>query len=303
MQESALQSRRIEVRGPGPQTLLVPVDLIYKRSEYVRNAIRWPHDDEAKPLIEFTNTPVGTLHDFMVWTYAAEPTVDAHTRIEDVIELAIFADNYFVEALHNQALDVLRHKLGEGEWQIQPHVVQRVYEALHAQTPLRRLIRILLNTARKQLEYDSEKRREVDAWTAVFETSSEIGKDYYVATCEAYSINQVLTGGPCQYHWHRDPGRQDINRIGDVVCPFEQGACFADWDKFVVPVNLGKGGAAPVKMSKKEKMKLRKAKAQLIQSAEHDGKESTGEVPPPSWDAAPGAEATAPEEDHDLPGL
>lgn len=232
----------------------------------------WPSEDEAKTFIDFSETPIGTLEDFIVWTYAAEPAISTRAKFEDVVELAIFADHHFIEALHNQALDVLRHKFGKGEWKLQPHVVERVYSAMHPETPLRRLIRMLLNTAQKDLKYDDGRRREMDSWAAVFETSSKIGRDYYVATCETYTANQVLNGGPCRYHWHQYPSRQDVNRIGDTVCPFVYGACFVDWDEFVVPEDLRKGktGAVVVKISKREKKKSKKAKVQLLENVDDD---------------------------------
>lgn len=79
--------------------------------------------------------------------YTVEPTINTCAGFEDVIELAIFAGNYFIEALHNQALNVLRHKFGKGEWKLQPHIVERVYSVMHHETPLRRLIRTSLDTA------------------------------------------------------------------------------------------------------------------------------------------------------------
>lgn len=63
-----------------------------------------------------------------------------------------------------------------------------------------------------------------------------------------------------------------MDRIGGTVCPFVDGACFADWDKLVVLEELvkGKTGAVFAKISKKEKKKLKKAKVQLPRNIEHD---------------------------------
>lgn len=173
----------------------------------------------------------------MVWIYSGNPTIRTDATCEDVVELAIFADKYFFEALHNQALDILCQKFGNGGWRLQPHIVRRVYQELDSDVPLRKFIRVILNNATRGGR-TAEARQEVNAWKMVFESSPEIGRDYYEAICEGYGVSQVLSGGPCRYHWHRDPYRQDIHRTGDVACPFDQTGCFLDWEKYAVSEDL-----------------------------------------------------------------
>lgn len=252
----------------------MPIDLIFKRSENVRQKLHRPGEDEAKSFLDFSETPIRALEHFVVWVYAAEPTINAYAKFEDVVELAIFANNYFIEALHNQALDILRQKLGNESWGLQPHIVERVYRVMNSDTPLRNLFRVLLNTAQIQPRQNGELQEEMDSWAAVFDTSTEIGKDFYVATCRGYNAHQVQEGGPCRFHQHRDPNRRDINGIGDTVCPFQRGACFAEWDKHAVPEDLDNEKreattAVPGKTSKKKK-KAKKAATPLPNNDENN---------------------------------
>lgn len=246
--------------------------MVCKRSDYVRKSINWSNEDEDTPFIDFTDTPITTLEDFVIWTYSAKPTISPDAKFEDVVEMAIFADIYFIEALHNQALDLLRQKLGKGVWKLQPSIVERVYAVMHSATPLRRMIRLLLHTAERKGPVGATKSPEMDLWAAVFEKSAEIGKDYYIATCERNKEMEVLKGSACYYHWHRHSAPSKGTLGSEDGCPYVNSICFMD----EVGVRIFEGiptifgSPAQRKVSNRGKMRLQKAKSRSVVNPDLD---------------------------------
>lgn len=276
----------------------MPCDFIYKRSDFVRKTVQWSVENGSKASIDFTTTPTRILEHFVIWTYAAEPALNKASCPEDVVELAIFAEIYCFEALHNQALDMLREKLAKEEWRLQPGIVERVYSAMHSNTPLRKMFRVLLNRATRDVKHNPSQRGEMDLWAPVFGSLPEVGRDFYLASCEGYVPSQVSNGGPCRFHWHRDPDHKDLHQAGDVVCPLASGASFVDWHKHIMPRDLHNVDATATtttKLSKKEKKRLKKANVASLETMESGQTlESIVEAcPVPEAEMAPEAEVAS----------
>lgn len=213
----------------------------------------------------------------MVWAYAAEPTISALISFEELVELAIFAENYRFEALHNQAMDMARSKLWKGEWKLQPKILQRVYQALHLITPLREMFCILLAVNQMEVKYGLRNQGEILEWCAAFESSAVLGRDFFLATILRGGADELLNESPCQFHWHvKDEKPCESDSTEENICPFERDACFRDWDKFTLGGSCAK---EPKNAATFEWESGKKSKVTVPQPTEQEDVD-----PPPQYD-------------------
>jgi hypothetical protein len=207
-------------------------------------------------LIKLPETSVATFQDFYIWALSRLPRIDSEAPFEAVVDLAIFATMYDVISLQNQAVDVIRNKLYRAEWQLQPAVVERIYENVGEESTLRRLIRVSLGTIKelKTLGYSQKTSPEatedfIHGWREIFIKIADIGADYFETTKRGWAGNELNIGGPCRFHDHRGRPVPNSSTETSAECPFVIMECFGS-ELDAVPQEV-----AMVKSSKKKKNK------------------------------------------------
>jgi len=166
--------------------------------------------ESATGLMKLPETSIATFQDFYIWASSRSPQIDCEASFEEVADLAILATMYEVISLQNQAVEAIRNKLYQSQWQLQPAVVERIYQSVGEESTLRRLIRVGLGTIVTRDDYGLRQRTSPDAtegfineWRGVFVKIADIGADYFEMTKRGWGRSELNMGGPCRFHDHR----------------------------------------------------------------------------------------------------
>ena len=149
------------------------------------------------------------------------PRIDENASFEDTVNLGIFALKYQIPALSNQVTDQIRQNLAKSQWQLNAAIVDAIYAAASAGTPLREVVRAALGQLPKPLG---------DEWKPTFIKHSHLGWDYPKAVETAWSPEEYLVD-ICRFHDHEDhvtkvtPGRQGEK------CPHAEQECYPIGDE------------------------------------------------------------------------
>jgi hypothetical protein len=225
-----VQSERVKVLvGSTKDTFEVPYDLLAQYStafKKLRNAL-----NDAGDEINLPDVTKPTFEDFFIWLHAYEPSI-LHTEshdsdlIDGALNLAVFAQKYQIYHLRNQASDVVRAALREGQWNITPDMISAVYKVAPAGSALRQLSFLGFVAA--------EGRNDSTVWQAAFIDCPSLGWDYfqYKSGNELYSEG-IEAGGACRFHDHSDIRGWGFRDLPD--CPYPHGAPRLLPEELVVP--------------------------------------------------------------------
>jgi hypothetical protein len=225
-----MQSERVKVLvGSTKDTFEVPYDLLAQYStafKKLRNALNDAGDEISLP-----DVTKSTFEDFFIWLHAYEPNI-LHTEshdsdpIDGALNLAVFAQKYQIYHLRNQASDVVRAALREGQWNITPDMISAVYKVAPAGSALRQLSFLGFVAA--------EGRNDSTVWQAAFIDCPSLGWDYfqYKSGSELYSEG-IEAGGACHFHDHSDIRGWVLRDLPD--CPYPHGAPRPLPEELVVP--------------------------------------------------------------------
>lgn len=168
--------------------------------------------------IPLSDTTISTMNEFFVWTFSPQPHIDDRLDFADVTKLGIFAWKYQIASLSNQVTDMIRGNLATGEWQLQAELVDDIYQAAPAKSPLREVIRGALGQLPRET-VDGEE------WEGTFKKHAELGWDYIKAGGKDWTRQEYLTD-VCRFHNH-----EGINRPQGLCdgCPFAQEDCYPRW--------------------------------------------------------------------------
>jgi hypothetical protein len=214
-----MQSERVKVLvGSNQDTYDVPYDLLtqYSRDfKKLRNALNDSGDEIALP-----DVTKPTFEDFFIWLHAYEPNIlraDSNESdfIDGALNLAVFAQKFKIHHLRNQASDVVRAALREGQWSITPDMISAVYKVAPAGSALRQLS--FLGFVASEGQSDST------VWQAAFIDCPSLGWDYfqYKSGNEIYSEG-IAAGGACRFHDHSDIRGWVVQDL--PACPYPHGA-------------------------------------------------------------------------------
>jgi hypothetical protein len=214
-----MQSERVKVLVDSTKdTFWVPYDLLAQYStafKKFRNALNDSGDEIVLP-----DVTTSTFDDFFIWLHAYEPCIlrteshDSHI-IDGALHLAVFAQKYQIYHLRNQASDVVRAALREGEWNITPDMISAVYKVAPAGSALRQLSFLGFVAA--------EGRTNSTLWQAAFIDCPSLGWDYfqYKNGSELYKEG-IQDGGACRFHDHSDIRGWVLRDLPN--CPYPHGA-------------------------------------------------------------------------------
>jgi hypothetical protein len=214
-----MQSERVKVLVDSiKDTFWVPYDLLAQYStafKKLRNALNDSGDEICLP-----DVTTSTFGDFFIWLHAYEPCIlrtetrDSHL-IDGALHLAVFAQKYQIYHLRNQASDVVRAALRDGDWNITPDMISAVYKVAPAGSALRQLSFLGFVAA--------EGRTDSTLWQAAFIDCPSLGWDYfqYKNGSELYREG-IQDGGACRFHDHSDIGGWVLRDLSD--CPYPHGA-------------------------------------------------------------------------------
>lgn len=196
----------------------VPYDLLAQYStafKKLRNALKDSGDEIVLP-----DVTTSTFDDFFIWLHSYEPCIlrteshDSHI-IDGALHLAVFAQKYQIYHLRNQASDVVRAALRDGEWNITPEMISAVYKVAPAGSALRQLSFLGFVAA--------EGRTNSTLWQAAFIDCPSLGWDYfqYKNGSELYKEG-IQDGGACRFHDHADIRGWLLQDLPN--CPYPHGA-------------------------------------------------------------------------------
>jgi hypothetical protein len=213
------------VGGPvGPTEILVPRELLQRRSRKFRNSLEQQTGELSSKVIQLPDTPVQTVEDFFWWTCLPQPKIDERATFSEVVQLGIFASLYQISALSNQATDVIRSNLAKGDWQLQASMVDDIYKAVPTGGPLREVIRGALG----RLPRPSVEGRVREEWRATFLKHAQLGLDYYEVGGSGWTSEEYLSGGACRFHDH--PGVSHQEEF-ENQCAYAREECFPRWEE------------------------------------------------------------------------
>lgn len=287
-----MQSERVKVLVGGNQdTFEVPYDLLaqYSRDfKKLRNALNDSGDE-----INLPDVSRATFEDFFIWLHAYEPSIlpaegNESEFIDGALNLAVFAQKHNIYHLRNQASDVVRAALREGQWSITPEMISAVYKVAPAGSALRQLS--FLGFVASEGGSDST------VWQAAFIDCPSLGWDYfqYKSGSELYSEG-IEAGGACRFHDHADI--RGWTRQNLPSCPYPHGAPRLLPGEFAVHDIVMPGTATPrveedgALISFAEDPVVPKPAAEILQ-AEEPASESTVEQPTESASACWASETT-----------
>lgn len=214
-----MQSDRVKVLVDSTKdTFWVPYDLLAQYStafKKFRNALNDSGDEIVLP-----DVTTSTFDDFFIWLHAYEPCIlgteshDSHI-IDGALHLAVFAQKYQIYHLRNQASDVVRAALRDGEWNITPEMISAVYKDAPSGSALRQLSFLGFVAA--------EGRTDATLWQAAFIDCPSLGWDYfqYKNGSELYQEG-IQDGGACRFHDHSDIRGWVLRDL--PTCPYPHGA-------------------------------------------------------------------------------
>jgi hypothetical protein len=225
-----MQSERVKVLvGSTKDAFGVPYDLLAQYStafKKLRNAL-----NDAGDEINLPDVTKSTFEDFFIWLHAYEPSIlhaesDDSDLIDGALNLAVFAQKYQIYHLRNQASDVVRAALREGQWNITPDMISAVYKVAPAGSALRQLSFLGFVAA--------EGRNDSTVWQDAFIDCPSLGWDYfqYKSGNELYSEG-IEDGGACRFHDHSDIRGWLLQDLPD--CPYPHGAPLLLPGELVVP--------------------------------------------------------------------
>jgi hypothetical protein len=215
----SMQSERVRVLvGMGKDPFEVPYDLLaqYSRNfKKLRNALNDSGDEIILP-----DVTKSTFEDFFIWLHAYEPSIlpdesPEPERIDSALHLAVFAQKYQIYHLRNQASDVVRVALLDGNWNISPDMISAVYKVAPAGSALRQLSFLGFVAI--------EGRKDSNVWQAAFIDCPDLGWDYfqYKSGNKKYSEG-IESGGACRFHDHSDIRGWSLQDV--LECPYPHGA-------------------------------------------------------------------------------
>jgi hypothetical protein len=214
-----MQSERVKVLvGNAKDAFWVPNDLLAQYSTAFKKLLN-PLNDSGDEIV-LPDVTKATFEDFFIWLHAYEPSI-LHTGshdseiIDGALHLAVFAQKFQIYHLRNQASDVVRAALREGQWNITPDMISAVYKVAPAGSALR------------QLSFHgfvaAEGRNDSTVWQAAFIDCPSLGWDYfqYKNNNETQSEG-IEAGGACRFHDHSDIRGWTLHDIPQ--CPYPHGA-------------------------------------------------------------------------------
>jgi len=169
--------------------------------------------------IQLPYTNVTTVEEFFVWTFTPQPKLDERLPFSEVTRLGIFACKNQIPALSNQVTDTIRKNLASTEWQLQAAVVDDIYSAAPADSPLREVIRAALGQLPRSIVKGEE-------WEATFKKHAELGWDFFQAGDKEWTLKDYLFG-VCRFHNHQGINPQELLCDG---CPYAQNDCYPRWE-------------------------------------------------------------------------
>src|SRR2546421_8973401 len=167
------------------------------------------------------------MDDFSIWTLSPQPQIDKEATFSKVAQLGIFACQYQISALTNQATDIIRGNLAHGHWQLQASIVDDIYAATAPTgSPLREVIRAALELLpRSSVEGEGQVQEE---WKATFIKHSHLGWDYCQAVGRKWGREDYLSGA-CRFHDHQGAPHQDVSHQ-EEWCAYAREECFPTWE-------------------------------------------------------------------------
>jgi len=203
------------------EKFLVPRELLVRRSRKFRDLLERQAGELSSKAIQLPNTPVQTMEAFFVWTFSPQPQIDERAAFSEVVRLGIFAWRYQISALSNQVTDMIRCNLANGHWQLQASILDDIYEAVPAESPLREVIRAALGWL---------PRSSGEEWKATFLKHSELGWDHYEAVRLGWTSQDYLSGA-CRFHDHQGVPHQDKSFVFGNQCAYAREECFPWWEE------------------------------------------------------------------------
>ena len=272
----------------------MPVDLLWWRSTTFQVMLDGRFLESAIGLIKLPETSIATFQNFFIWAFCSAPHIDPALSLEAVVDLAIFATVYQVFALQNQATDVIRAKLGSGDWQLEPDVVGRVYQDVGEMSVLRQVITAALGTIDKPLNAFSVGKKTkarktaaqiVSSYWEVFRKEADLGADFFAGTLNKWEGSDLGEGGACRFHDHGGRVMADKTTIEGVKCPFQATECFED------VAQVAQQEAEVRKKEKKKRKMAAKARVDVLpeqaaNSVEEPATEAAVEVEEPAMEVA-----------------
>lgn len=210
---------------------LIPKEFLRQRSRRFREMLEgrtkeWKAAASASHIqLQLPDTQVETMEDFFIWTFSPQPQIDQGATFDQAVRLGIFAWKYQIPALNNQVTDIIRSNLANGEWQLHAPMIDGIYEAAPAGSPLREVVRAALGRYRSSVEDKGTIREE---WRQTMVKHSQLGVDYIEATLSEWKRQNYLSG-VCRFHDH-----QGINQQNGFLadgCPYAQEDCFPRWEE------------------------------------------------------------------------
>ena len=215
----SVQSERVTVLvGSNQDPFEVPYDLLtqYSRDfKKLRNALNDSGDEIVLP-----DVTKPTFEDFFIWLHAYEPNIlrtdgSESDFIDGALNLAVFAQKFKIYHLRNQASDVVRAALREGQWSITPDMISAVYKVAPAGSALRQLSFLGF--------VGSEGQSDSTVWQAAFIDCPSLGWDYFqYKNGNKKDSDSIAAGGACRFHDHSDIRGWVVQDL--PACPYPHGA-------------------------------------------------------------------------------
>ncbi|KAL2426529.1 hypothetical protein ABEF95_002307 [Exophiala dermatitidis] len=206
---------------------LIPTQFLRHRSRKFREFLDKPEEYADGPYLVYPvhDISVLTMEDFFIWNFSPQPQIDQGASFDDVVQLGIFAWKYQIPALNNQATDLIRTNLANGEWDLRAPTVDDVYEASPPGSPLREVVRAALGRFRSSVEEQGAIREE---WRQTMVKHSQLGVDYLEATLSEWKRQSYLAG-VCRFHDHQGVDQQN-GTLADG-CPYAREECYPTWEE------------------------------------------------------------------------
>ena len=122
-----------------------------------------------------------------------EPRIGAHTPLDEVIELAIFATKYQVRALQHEVSDLLRQKISRKDWRLRSTQVKRMLSCDEESAWLRQLVYASLCTIRVSPGGPSEE--EYDEWMGILERDHQLALEWKRSDFIGLGASHITGGG------------------------------------------------------------------------------------------------------------
>ncbi|EXJ68615.1 uncharacterized protein A1O5_08409 [Cladophialophora psammophila CBS 110553] len=201
------------------ERFVIPQEFLQRRSRTLREQIAKLEEYISSKEIALPETTPQTMEEFFIWNFTPNPQVDERLSFRDVVQLGIFAWNYQVSALSNQVTDMIRHNLANNEWKLEAAIVDAIYQAAPAKSPLREVIRAALGQLPRSC-IDGEE------WERTWKRNPDLGWDHHKSGDKEWTPKDYLTGS-CRFHNHDEIKRRLSLCDG---CPYAQEDCYPVWE-------------------------------------------------------------------------